>query len=179
MQSSSFSVVLRGAPRFIPLLIGEVLPMQPAAVGQELCHGTRSTCRVFPNRGQNPRWGYCAPSQVRCNHANSNQVGHNPENICSTRLVGAQQRRHRGSGSDGGRFSQSVHSLRGAGMSSVVVWLTSGGILEYVAAPGVDVVAIDFMNLDAGDPLPELTEAQATFIKEQVPSLLEDLAQYS
>lgn len=62
--------------------------------------------------------------------------------------------------------------------NNVVVWLTSGGIVEYVAAPGVDVVVIDFLNLDAGDPPPELSKAQADFVKTHAPQLLEDLAKY-
>lgn len=63
-------------------------------------------------------------------------------------------------------------------MSAVVVWLTKGGIVEYVADPKADVVVIDFQNLEAGDPAPDLTDAHKALLKSQAPCVLDDIAKY-
>ena len=61
-------------------------------------------------------------------------------------------------------------------MSTVVVWVTGGGIVETVADPGVEVVVIDFQNIDAGDDAPELSDAQLALLQKEAPYLLDDLA---
>ena len=63
-------------------------------------------------------------------------------------------------------------------MSSVVVWLTTGGTVEYVASPDVDVVMIDFQDLEAGDPAPTLSEAHKALLKSLAPSVMDDIATY-
>lgn len=63
-------------------------------------------------------------------------------------------------------------------MSAVVVWLTKGGIVEYVAENKTDVVVIDFQNVEAGDLVPELSEAHQRLLQELAPSLLDDIAEY-
>ena len=64
-------------------------------------------------------------------------------------------------------------------MSAVVVWLTKGGIVEHVASPEVDVVVIDFQNLEAGDPAPDMSDAHKALLREQAPSVLNDIAEFS
>ena len=63
-------------------------------------------------------------------------------------------------------------------MSAVVVWLTEGGIVEYVANPEVDVVVVDFQNLEAGDPAPDLSDAHKALLKTHAPSVLDDIVPY-
>ena len=64
-------------------------------------------------------------------------------------------------------------------MSSVVVWLTKGGIVEYVATPDTDVLVIDFQNLEAGDHAPEMSEAHRALLTNHAPTVLNDIARYS
>ena len=61
-------------------------------------------------------------------------------------------------------------------MSTVVVWLTDGGIVEAVADPGVEVVVIDFQNINAGDDVPDLSNAQIALLQKEAPLVLDDLA---
>ncbi|MHB1098322.1 MAG: hypothetical protein ACYCZR_02090 [Burkholderiales bacterium] len=64
-------------------------------------------------------------------------------------------------------------------MSGVaVVWLTRGGIVEYVSDDETNVVVIDFQNVEAGDPVPELSEAHLRLLQEYAPSVLDDIAKY-
>lgn len=63
-------------------------------------------------------------------------------------------------------------------MNAVVVWLTKGGIVEHVASPEVDVVVIDFQNLEAGDPAPDMSDAHKALLREKAPSVLDDIAEY-
>lgn len=63
-------------------------------------------------------------------------------------------------------------------MSAVVVWLTTGGIVEYVASSVVDVVLIDFQNLKKGDSVPDMSDAHKALLKEHAPSVLDDIASY-
>ena len=63
-------------------------------------------------------------------------------------------------------------------MSAVVVWLTKGGIVEYVASSDADVVVIDFQNLELGDPMPDMSDAHKALLKERAPSVLDDIASY-
>lgn len=64
-------------------------------------------------------------------------------------------------------------------MSAVVVWLTKGGIVEHVASPEVDVVVIDFQNLEAGDPAPDMSDAHKTLLLKKAPAVLDDIAEYT
>ena len=63
-------------------------------------------------------------------------------------------------------------------MSAVVVWLTKGGC-NYLATPDVDVAVIDFQNLEAGDPLPTLSDAHKALLKANAPSVLGCIAKYA
>ncbi len=60
-------------------------------------------------------------------------------------------------------------------MSAVVVWLTKGGYVEYVAPPGVEVVVIDFQNLANGDEPPDLSDAHKALLQESAPNVLKDI----
>lgn len=64
-------------------------------------------------------------------------------------------------------------------MSAVVVWLTKGGIVEHVAAEGVDVAVIDFQNLALGDPAPVLSHAHKALLTEHAPTVLMDLSRHT
>lgn len=59
--------------------------------------------------------------------------------------------------------------------AAVVIWLTSGGIPEFVATPEVEGIIIDFMGLAAGDPPPVLTDAQRALLKTKAPDVLFDI----
>lgn len=63
--------------------------------------------------------------------------------------------------------------------AAVVVWLSKGGIPEFVATPGVEGVVIDFMDLEAGDPPPLLTEAQRALLSSAAPDVLYDVESYA
>lgn len=63
-------------------------------------------------------------------------------------------------------------------MSAVVVWLTKGGIVEYVASSDADVVVIDFQDLELGDPAPSMSDAHKALLKDLAPSVLDDIASY-
>jgi hypothetical protein len=60
----------------------------------------------------------------------------------------------------------------------VVIWLTEGGIPQCVADDGVDVLLIDFMDLEQGDEVPSLIDAEKAFLKEKAPAVLESLEKY-
>ena len=64
-------------------------------------------------------------------------------------------------------------------MSAAVVWLTRGGIVESVAGAGIDLVVIDFQNLEGGDEVPELSPGQRKLLEEKAPQLLKDLDAYA
>lgn len=63
-------------------------------------------------------------------------------------------------------------------MSAVVVWLTKGGIVEYVASSDANVVVIDFQNMEAGDPPPDMSDAHKALLKEHAPAILADIASF-
>ena len=63
-------------------------------------------------------------------------------------------------------------------MSAVVVWLTKGGIVEYVADPEADVVVIDFQNMEAGDSAPSMSDAHKALLTNKAPGVLKDIARY-
>lgn len=63
--------------------------------------------------------------------------------------------------------------------AAVVVWLSKGGIPEFAATPGVEVVVIDFMGLEAGDPPPQLSETQRVLLSSAAPDVLYDVERYA
>lgn len=63
-------------------------------------------------------------------------------------------------------------------VGTAVVWLTPGGIVEFVADLGVAVTIIDFQNLAAGDYAPSLGEEEMRLLQKYAPGLLDDLAPY-
>ena len=61
---------------------------------------------------------------------------------------------------------------------ATVIWLSPGGIPEFVASPGVSGVVIDFMDLEAGGVPPALTEEQRALLSSAAPDVLFDLERY-
>lgn len=61
---------------------------------------------------------------------------------------------------------------------ATVIWLSSGGIPEFVASPGINAVVIDFMDLEAGGDPPALTEEQRALLSSAAPDVLFDLERY-
>lgn len=60
----------------------------------------------------------------------------------------------------------------------VVVWLTQGGVIEYVSSGTVQLEIIDFQNLEAGDVAPELSPEVRAWLRSVAPALLSDLEPY-
>lgn len=64
-------------------------------------------------------------------------------------------------------------------MSAAVVWVSRGGIADGVSAAGVDLLVIDFQNIEGGDEVPELSPEHRKLLEEKAPQVLEDLAAYA
>lgn len=64
-------------------------------------------------------------------------------------------------------------------MSAAVVWVSRGGIADGVSAAGVDLLVIDFQNIEGGDEVPELSPEHRKLLKDQAPQILEDLAAFA
>lgn len=60
-------------------------------------------------------------------------------------------------------------------MSAAVVWLITGGIVESVADSDVDIVILDFGNIEGGDAVPELSPAHRKLLADKAPALLAEL----
>lgn len=55
----------------------------------------------------------------------------------------------------------------------VVVWLTEGGVVEYVSTNHVNVTVLDMQNILAGDSVPKLTQAQRKLMPDALLDQLE------
>jgi hypothetical protein len=64
-------------------------------------------------------------------------------------------------------------------MRPVVVWVTKGGYVQYVADPEVEVVVIDYMDMEAGDLAPKLSDVHRTLLQKEAPYVLDDIEEYN
>lgn len=64
-------------------------------------------------------------------------------------------------------------------MSAAVAWVSKGGHVDSVSDAGVDLLIIDFQNLEGGDEVPELSPEHRKLLEEKAPQLLIDLEAYA